>query len=137
MMRVLTLLILASMTLLSAEPFVLVTHPQSPIETLSDTEVMAIYLKQRRYWNGLKLEPLQLPPENELRQAFEKRVLDMTSAQLENYWLKQHYKGLRPPYRVESIESLLLFVKKVEGAIGYIPLSSVDQGVKVIYREAE
>ena len=48
--------------------------------------------------------------------------------------MKQHYQGHRPPYRVESVKSMILFVKKVKGAIGYIPQSQVNKEVKVIYR---
>lgn len=131
-------LILLLFTLpLLAEPWVLVTHPQSPIQTLTKSQVKMIYLKQRRYWEGTKLEALNLPPSNLLRQAFEKSVLTLRPTQIKQHWMKQHYKGYRPPYRVESVASVLLFVKKVVGALGYIPLSKVTGDVKVIYKGQE
>jgi hypothetical protein len=85
----------------------------------------------------VKLVALNLPPQDPLRKTFEHEILDMSSAQLDSYWIKQHYKGYRPPYRVESIASMILFIKKVEGAIGYIPLSKLDQDLKVIYEDGE
>ncbi len=134
MMKALSVM-LVLLSALNAEPFVLVTHPDSPIESLDESQVKMIYLKQRRYWEGVKLKPINLAAESDVRHSFEKNILKMSHAQLESYWLKQHYKGLRPPYRVESVQSLLMFIQKVEGAIGYIPISSVNDEVKVIYKE--
>ncbi len=126
------------MTMLSlvAEPYVVITHPQSAIDTLSQSQVRMIYLKKRRFWNDIKLVALNLPPKHMLRQTFEEDILKMNHSQLDDYWIKEHYKGHRPPYRVESLKSMLLFVKKVKGAIGYIPVSKIDAGVKVIYESS-
>lgn len=136
-MKRIALILLLLLSTLKAEPFVLVTNPKSPIDSLSKSQVRMIYLKQRRYWKSIKLVPINLPPESELRKHFEKSLLKMHHSQLENYWIRQHYKGLRPPYRVESVESVKMFVKKVEGAIGYIPLSKLDKDLKVLYEEGK
>ncbi len=127
----------AVISLLKAESFVLITHPDSPIRSLNASEAKMIYLKQRRYWGEAKLTVLNLPPNNPLRNEMENQILHMTQEELDTYWMKQHYKGYRPPYRVESIESMILFVKKVEGSVGYIPKSRLEKGVKVIYESPE
>lgn len=134
MSRIIRSFIIATVLSFGAEPFVLITHPQSPIDSLNRSQVRMIYLKKRRFWGDTKLIALNLPPLNALRQTFEHEVLKMNAAQLDAYWMKEHYKGQRPPYRVESLKSMLLFVKKVKGAIGYIPASKVESGMKVIYR---
>lgn len=126
-------IIIASILCLYAEPFVIITHPQSPIDTLSKSQARMIYLKKRRFWGETKLIALNLPPKNPLRQTFEHEILKMNEAQLDKYWIRAHYQGQRPPYRVEYLKSMLLFVKKVKGAVGYIPPSQVDSEVKVIY----
>lgn len=123
--------------MLNADKFVLVTHADSPINTLTQAQVRMIYLKKKRFWGEIKLVALNLPPQDLLRKTFENEILKMNSTQLDSYWIKQHYRGYRPPYRVESIESMILFIKKVEGAIGYIPVSKVDKDLKVIYRDGE
>ena len=123
--------------MLNAEKLVLVTHSGSPINKLTQVQVRMIYLKKKRFWSEMKLVALNLPPQNLLRKTFEHEIINMNSTQLDNYWIKQHYKGYRPPYRVESVESMILFIKKVEGAIGYIPISKVDQDLKVIYEDGE
>ena len=129
-----TWVLIFSLLVIHAESFVLVTHPGSPIKNLTKSQAKAIYLKQRRFWGDTKLTTLNLPPEHPLRKAFESEIREMTQEELDSYWMKQHYKGHRPPYRVESVQSMLMFVKKVEGAIGYIPQSAVTDDIKVIYK---
>lgn len=136
MLRIGWILIIITITL-SAEKFVLVAHAKSPIDKLTQAQVRMIYLKKRRFWGEMKLVALNLPPQNFLRKTFENEMLNMNSSQLDSYWIKQHYKGYRPPYRVETVESMILFIKKVEGAIGYIPISKVDKDLKVIYEDGE
>ena len=79
---------------LNAEKFVLVTQSQSPIHMLTKSEVRMIYLKKRRLWGELKLVALNLPPQNILRKTFENNILNMNAAQLDNYWIKEHYKDV-------------------------------------------
>lgn len=119
---------------LSAEKFVLITNKDNSIKSLSKDVIKSIYLKKRRFWGETKLTVLNLPPSSNLRQSFEKDILGMSAKELENYWMRQHYKGQRPPYRLKSPTSVLLFVKKVKGAIGYIPSSFVDKDVRVLYK---
>jgi ABC-type phosphate transport system substrate-binding protein len=120
--------------LVLAEDFIVVVHKDTEITALTKIELRSIYLKKRRFLNGLKLVAINLPPRNILRQGFEKEILDMSVNELEKYWMRQHYKGYRPPYRVKSTQSALLFIKKVKGAIGYIPRSLLDKDVKIIYQ---
>lgn len=136
MFRMGTIFIILSI-LLNADKFVLVTDSKSPIDKLTHEQVRMIYLKKRRFWGEMKLVALNLPPQNFLRKTFENEMLNMNSAQLDSYWMKQHYKGYRPPYRVETVDSMILFIKKVQGAIGYIPKSKLDKDLKVIYEDGE
>jgi len=133
MRRVLYLFIIATVALYSEE-YVVITNRESPISTLTKKELKSIYLKRRRYYKDIKLTPLNLSLENNLRKDFQSDILDMSFTQLESYWMKQHYKGHRPPYQLKSYKGTLLFIKKRVGAIGYVPYSFVDNEVKIIYR---
>jgi len=42
--------------------------------------------------------------------------------------------GQRPPITMKSQQAVKTFVKKVDGAIGYIEMKNLDKSVKVIYR---
>jgi ABC-type phosphate transport system substrate-binding protein len=128
------LLLFMFITGLHAENMVFIANSGNPITKVDKAVLKKIYLKKRRFWKETKLNPLNLPPHTPLREAMEKQILGMSASALDAYWMKEHYRGHRPPYRVESVKSMLLFVKKVKGAIGYIPQSKLTSGVKVIYR---
>jgi len=133
MMRIYLLMLLVIITL-SAEKLVLITNRDNSIKSLTRDDIKRIYLKKRRFWGEMKLTTLNLPPDSTLRQDFEKNILGMSAKELENYWMRQHYRGQRPPYRLKSSQSVLIFVKKVKGAIGYIPSSLADRSVRVVYQ---
>jgi len=126
--------LLLFLQILFAENLVVVAERHSDISALSTEQVRMIFLKKRRFWKTLKLHPLNLPPTEPLRQDFEKKVLHLSQGKLDAYWTKEHYLGVRPPYTLGSVNSTILYVKKVKGAIGYIPESKVDGGLKILYR---
>ncbi|WP_353662251.1 hypothetical protein [Hydrogenimonas sp. SS33] len=128
------LLLLLFAVSVAAEELLVVTNPANDIGPLDAAQLRQIYLGKRRYWKTLKLFPINLPPANPLRKRFEREVLHMTPSALDAYWMKEHYLGHRPPYRVESVESVIRFVRKLKGAIGYIPKHRLSGNLKVIYR---
>lgn len=121
---------------LYAGGFAIITNHKNPIKTLTTKEIKMIYLKKIRYWDNTKLVALNLSPNSSLREEFEKSILGLTPSQLDRYWTEQHYNGRRPPYRLDSVESMVIFIKRVDGAIGYIPLDMVDSSIKVLYRSS-
>ena len=102
---------------------------------LQKEEIRRIYLKQRRFVGDIKLLPINLPPRSSLRKSFEKNVLGMSRERLRRYWTIEHYKGVRPPLVVPSPKSVVVYVEKVEGAIGYIKRSQLpkDANVTILY----
>ncbi|SFV57765.1 hypothetical protein MNB_SV-10-1362 [hydrothermal vent metagenome] len=132
MLRAVSLFLLLGLYLYAGK-FVVVANAESPIDRLTQSQVRMLYLKKKRFWGDTRLVVLNLPPQNALRKRFEHNVLKMDAEQWEAYWAKQHYMGHRPPYRVESVKSMLLFIKKVKGAVGYLPKKRVGAGVKIIY----
>jgi len=116
-----------------AENIAVVVGEKSPIEDLDRTQIRAIFLKKHIFVNGTALKPINLAPSSPLRKAFEAKVLQMDSKRLERYWIREHYRGHRPPYRVDSIRAMVQFVTKVPGAIGYLPQNKVTKRMKVLY----
>ncbi len=104
------------------------------MKNISKAQIKAIYLKKITVIDEITVVPLSLPARDSLRKKFEQDILKMNFSRLKFYWAKQHYKGLRPPISMKSQQSILSFVKKVEGAIGYIDANNLDESVKVIYR---
>lgn len=103
------------------------------MKELSIGEIKAIFLKKLTLIDEIKAVPLNLEARDSLRAEFEKEMLNMSFERLKSYWTKQHYLGHRPPISMKSEESVKAFVVKIDGAIGYIKMSSVDESVKVLY----
>lgn len=119
---------------LNADELVVIANKANIFKNrLSKQDISRIYLKKKRYNSSLKLVALNLSASDPLRKDFEHSVLKMSDRQLAAYWAKQHYQGKRPPLSMMSAESVIAFVREVEGAIGYIPKTSADNSVKIIY----
>jgi hypothetical protein len=90
-------------------------------------------LQKRHTVGDQQIIPLNLVGQDPSRIAFENTVIGMERDRLNAYWVKQHFQGNSPPITQSSHESIKAFVQNVEGAIGYIPSSMVDNSVKVLY----
>jgi len=100
----------------------------------SVSQIKALYLKKSDYVGDTKVIPLNLSAKNKIRRSFEKKVLHMSFNRLKSYWTKQHYLGHRPPITMKSQKSIQAFIKKVDGAIGYVELPNVDPKLQIIYK---
>ena len=112
--------------------YVVISNKTMP--SISKTQLKAIFLKKLTIVNDMKMVPINLNPRDTLRQSFEKKILKMNFIRLKNYWSQQHYLGHRPPLNLHSQESVKAFVKKVDGAIGYIDAKNIDNELKELYR---
>jgi len=117
---------------LLADKYVVVSNQK--MKALSKTQIRAIFLKKMQIVNDIKVVPLNTVPKDLLRVSFEKNVLKMSFESLKSYWTSQHYLGHRPPLSMKSQKSIIAFIKRVDGAIGYIEEKNLDQDLKVLYR---
>lgn len=120
------------MTLLGSQ-YVLIVSKKSGIASLSTQQVKEIFLQKRHSVGSERVIPLNLVGQHESRTLFESKVLGMDRDRLNNYWVKQHYEGVSPPLTQGSFESIKTFVQTVEGAVGCVPTSMIDNNVKAIY----
>ena len=127
------LLILVLTLLLQAKTYVVIVDKDSPIETISMIKLKLLYLKKIKILNDSIMIPINLSPNQNARLSFEKFILKKTREELNNFWIKQHYLGKRPPIVLESPKSAVIFVTKIKGAIAYIPIEYLTKDVKVIY----
>jgi len=127
------LVLLLSNTL--ANEYVVVSNKN--MKKISKTQLKAIFLKKITIIDDKKIIPINLQPKDTLRVDFEKKVLAMSFGRLKSYWIRQHYLGRRPPLSMKSQESIKVFIKRVDGAIGYIERKNLDKDLKVIYQWEE
>ncbi|MDD2265822.1 hypothetical protein [Sulfuricurvum sp.] len=124
---------LALGSILFGAQYSIIISKKVPITSLTTGQVRDIFLQKRHSLGDQKIIPLNLVGQEPSRIAFENTVLGMDRDRLNAYWVKQHFQGNSPPITQPSFESIKAFVQNVEGAIGYVPSSMVDNSVKAIY----
>jgi len=114
-----------------------IVNRAAPTSSLTAETVRTYYLKQHKEWpSGEKVRPIQ--QEGQAHAAFVGKVLKMSNADYERYWLERKYSAAEtPPKLAEDDDEVLKFVGALKGAIGYIDASSLDEKarskVKVIH----
>ncbi|MBN2193102.1 MAG: substrate-binding domain-containing protein [Polyangiaceae bacterium] len=91
--------------------------------------------KVTRWSNGERITPLNLPKQSPHRGAFDRAVLGLSPEESERYWIDRKIRGgAPPPATAPEPGAVVRVVAQSEGAIGYVPASSLASNVKVIAR---
>jgi len=130
--KIISLIFLLQISLYAFEN-VIVVNKQADIDKLTKREIKDIFLMKKHFIKGVKIIPINSATSLSIRSQFEKKVLGLNRHKLNQYWVKQHFQGVRPPVVQSSIQAIKLFVKNVNGAIGYIPKNSLNSDLKVLY----
>jgi hypothetical protein len=102
------------------------THPDS--NRLRNIYLKKVFLDSA----GHALIPVNLPPTDPLRKAFLHAILHMDETQTQDYWNRQYFQGVSPPYVLGSQAAVVQFVATTPGAIGYVRPCFLDARVRVI-----
>ena len=113
--------------------FVISLHAQSwSVVTASknlhikENALQNIYLKKMTQSNQYRLIVLNLSSTHTARKVFMQKVLHVNALDWSSYYDEMHFMGIKAPIVVESIASMLTFLHKIEGSVGYVPSSYVD-----------
>lgn len=110
-----------------------ITAPTSPRLSFDRDTLRNVYLKRIFVdSDGVKLTPVNLPADSPLRDAFTRTVLHMSERPMQDYWDKQYFQGVSPPYVLASDEAVLRFVAATPGAVGYVASCHVDTSIRVV-----
>jgi ABC-type phosphate transport system substrate-binding protein len=114
-------------------PITLIVHP-SRAGKLSEAEVRAIYLKQRRFWpDGAAIVPINREAGSQARELFSQRLFGQDSRRAAAYWNQRYFEaGEFPPATLASDEAVLRFVAGNENAIGYVMTDAVPDTVAAV-----
>ncbi|MDA8382906.1 MAG: hypothetical protein M0037_07590 [Betaproteobacteria bacterium] len=106
-----------------------------PHIALDRSTLADIFLKRIEVDNdGKAIVPLNLSSTNPLRIAFSLALFGKGPQGLQRYWTERYFQGVSPPYTVASQESMLRFVARTPGAIGYVAACRADARTKVVAR---
>lgn len=118
----------------AAQPqIVIITSPDMPQLTMDQNTLRNVYLKRIFVdGKGRRLTPVNLPSGAPMRQAISRALLHMDDVQLQDYWDRQYFQGISPPYVLTSPDAVVRFVASTPGAIGYVAPCQADSSVRVV-----
>ncbi|HVI55999.1 MAG TPA: hypothetical protein VM621_13225 [Luteibacter sp.] len=127
------LLFVAQSALAAQVQVAVITAPAEPRLSFDRDILRNIYLKRIFVDNdGVKLTPVNLPAHSPLRDAFTRTILHMSEQPMQDYWDKQYFQGVSPPYVLASDEAVVRFVAATPGAVGYVASCHADASVRVV-----
>ncbi len=133
-------IVFLAMVLLSAgdgramaeDPLAVVVDRDNPRSDISISELKEIFQGKRKEWSdGARIIALDLEP-GAARDGFNRSVLGMDQASVDQFWVEQKVRGAGSPPKVVNAATAVKLVPRVRGAVSYVPLSQVDASVKVL-----
>ncbi len=117
----------------AAEPLVLIVNKKNSA-TPSRAELTAIFTTRKLSWGaGKRIVPFNFPPKHSIRTRFDRSLLNMAPDDVARYWIDRRIRGgSAPPKQVGNAQLIVRLVAKLNGAIGYVPRSAVNDSVRVL-----
>jgi len=111
----------------------IITHPSTPIQSISRKDLAAIYLRKKRYWkDDSPIVPINLSALSPLRDQFTQTIFNRAPHEMGGYWNKMSFKGIHPPLIQSSEQTALLFIQRVPNTIAYVSSRPDNNLVKVL-----
>lgn len=112
----------------------IIVHPANPQASASRDFVVDAFLKRATRWpHGEPIFAVDLRPDNAVRRRFCEAVLKRSIGAVRSYWQQRIFSGRDvPPPELDTEESVVSYVAKYRGAIGYVSGEAKLVGVKEI-----
>ncbi len=136
---VIGVLLLALPFAAAAEEVAIVVNPKNPVGDIDAARIRSAYLKEQANWpNGDLVRSVDVRANTPERKAFLEKVLKMSAAELEQYWITTRYvKGVPVPPKLASDQEVIEYVIAFEGAIGFVNAKSIDSAkrsqIRIVY----
>src|SRR5258708_5539437 len=112
-----------------------IVNPNNPVNNLTLSELRQIYLGERQYWKASSpVVLLMRSPGSREREVILRVVFQMTEQRYTHYWVAKVMRAdaSHPPASLFSYGMVQEGVRGNPGAIGYVNMSDVRSGVKVV-----
>ncbi|MBL4865696.1 MAG: hypothetical protein JKY67_04895 [Pseudomonadales bacterium] len=104
---------------------------------ISPSDIKFIYKGQlQAFENGVTVLPLNQNNDSGIRQKFLGKVVETTTNQYRQFWIKKMFTGKGAPPKVikGGDKEVKKYVSENPSMIGYIAASSADESVRVVLR---
>lgn len=113
----------------------IVIHPETPITDLSMDQLRRIFMADQQYWSDRSRITLfvRAPAAYERAMVLD-RIYRMSEDEFRKFWVGKMFRAEVPsgPKIVYSSEMAGELVRAVAGAIAFVPVDAVMEGVRVI-----
>jgi ABC-type phosphate transport system substrate-binding protein len=110
-----------------ADEIVVAVNPKVDVEPITANDVRAIFLGERKYWDGTRVYPVAYPDGSDLMQDFLRQVLDMSVNEYRSWWIKRIFRnGDLPPVTEGSPADAARAVAIHPGGIGFFRSADLE-----------
>jgi ABC-type phosphate transport system substrate-binding protein len=111
-----------------------VVNEANPVSSLSREDVSELFLKKTTSWpDGTVVLPVDQFEESEAREAFNRNFHHKSGKAVRAYWQQRIFSGRDvPPPEKDGDASVIEFVRRNRGAIGYVSAAGPVPGVKIV-----
>lgn len=116
-----------------ADQIAVIVHKSVPVEEIEKSELLDLTTGDQSFWSdGSPVVLFDLHARDDVRRAYY-RFLGVRSSRVKSIWLKRMLSGdADPPEALASQEEMLERVTTTPGAMGFVDLTRVHDGVRVI-----
>jgi hypothetical protein len=120
----------------AADNLYVVVSAQSPIRSLTQKELLALYTGRTRTLPGAELAtPLDQQRDGTARADFYQALTGMDIARINSYWARLHFTGqVQPPKAVGDDAEMIQRLRNDASAIGYLTHEPQGGAVRVVLR---
>lgn len=113
---------------------VVVVDARSPIQSLSQNDVVNIFMGRYRLFPGGELAfPVDQPKGSDVRNEFYRLLIGKSPSEISAYWARLHFSGAaRQPAQAGDVADVLTHVLGTRGGIAYLDRSRVDSRVRIV-----
>jgi ABC-type phosphate transport system substrate-binding protein len=99
-----------------------VVHPSNAARAAAKAFLADAFLKKVTRWpSGETIRPLDQRPDTAVRRSFSRGILKRTVAAVRSYWQQRIFSGRDvPPPELDSDASVIAYVERTPGAVGYV-----------------
>lgn len=121
---------------LPAEGIYVVVSSQSPVRSLTQQDLLALYTgRTRALPTGEVVTPLDQQRNGAARADFYQALTGQDIARINSYWARLHFTGqVQPPQSVGDDAAVVQRLRSDRNAIGYLTREPQDASVRVLMR---
>lgn len=111
-----------------------IVNSKNPVSSVEREFLRDAFLKKSRYWSDRSaIRPVDLHAHSTVRKDFSADVVGRSVSAVKAYWRQRVFSGQDvPPPEAANDAEVIGYVRRNEGALGYVSATAALDGVKVV-----